>query len=466
MTTTHPSENQSYVRGVAPGALPLLGHAPQFLRDPLDFVTSLGAHGDIVEIQLGLQPVLVACARPLANEVMQRCDVFDKGGHFYDTMKGMLGDGVGTCSWSAHRRKRQLVQPAFQRAKIGAYARVMHSEVASLVAGWRTGQTVDVSPAFYRMATRATVRALFSSDLEATAVAEIQRCFPIVWRGMLTRMLVPASLLRLVATRGNRGFDAALASLNQVLADIIRAYRTAGVDHADILSALLAAEDEATGLPLTDAELHDELMTLLVGGTETTSATLAWAFHLLAGHPEVERRLHAEVDEVLGGRIATFEDIARLEYTHRLVTETLRLYPPGWVTTRLVTADTELGGHHLAAGTAVMVSHYAIHHDPSVFPEPYRCDPDRWLPERASTIPKDAWVAFGSGRRRCLGDMFALTEITMALATIAGRWSLRPASDRPLKIQPRMFLTPGSLPMTFTARPAGDAQAPAADGGS
>jgi cytochrome P450 len=224
------------------------------------------------------------------------------------------------------------------------------------------------------------------------------------------------------------------------------------VEDGDLLATLLAVRDEDTGARMTNREIRDQVLTLILGGTDSITATLAWAFYLIGEHPEAERRLHDEVDEVLAGRPAGFEDVPKLAYTQRVVTETLRLYPPAWLFTRRTTTEAELGGHRLAAGTSILLSPYALQRDPKLFDEPERFDPDRWLPDRARAIPRGAMIPFGTGPRKCIGERFATIETSIILATFAGRIRLRPISGTTVRPFPKLVLNPKSLLMRVEAR--------------
>ncbi|MFD7491118.1 cytochrome P450 [Streptomyces sp. NPDC059832] len=239
--------------------------------------------------------------------------------------------------------------------------------------------------------------------------------------------------------------------------DLLIAERRAdGTDHGDLLSALVAARDlEDGGRGMTDAEISDTILTVFLAGTETTASTLAWALDLLARHPEIEQRLHTEVDTVLRGNPASHADLPRLELTERIITETLRLYPSAWFLTRTVTHDTHLGGHPLPAGTSVAYSPYLIHHRPDLHTDPETFDPDRWDPQRPQA-PRNAFIPFATGARKCIGNTFAMTEATLALATITARWSLKHLPGQP-PVRPVLGASfgPGRLRMHATPRPRG-----------
>ncbi|MER7462460.1 cytochrome P450 [Streptomyces sp. NPDC097981] len=447
MKTTRETAKRTWRVTAAPRRLPLVGHALLMGRDPLAFLSSLPALGDLVEVRIGTKPAYLPCHPELVQQVLLNARVYDTGGPVKEKARAILGNGLITSDWADHRRQRRMVQPAFHTARVAAYAEVMQEECAVHAASWETGKPVDISDAMQGLTARVTARALFSTEMAPHSVSEIQRCLPLMVEGAYRRALDPTGLLAKLPLAANREFEEALGRLHALIDGIIGDYRRAGEDRGDLLSALLAARDDEDGGQMTDQEVHDQVMTLLLAGVETTASALTWAWHLLAGSPEVERRLHAEVDEVLGGRTPTYADVPKLVHTQRIFTETLRLYPPAWMYTRMTTQDTELGGHPLPAGTDVLISPYVIHRSPDLFADPETFDPDRWLPERAKDVTRGSYLPFGAGSRKCIGDVFGMTEATLALAAIASRWRLRSVPGAAVRPRAQMSLTAGPLPM-------------------
>jgi len=210
-----------------------------------------------------------------------------------------------------------------------------------------------------------------------------------------------------------------------------------------LLSMLLRAQDEeGDGGQMTDLQLRDEAITIFLAGHETTANTLTWTWYLLSEHPDIEQRLHRELDSVLAGRLPTAEDFPRLQYTEMVITEAVRLYPPAWILGRRALKDYKLGPYIVPAGAIVIMSPYVMHHDPRYFPDPFRFDPDRWMAEARAPRPQFSYFPFGGGPRRCIGEGFALMESIMVLATLAQKWSLRRAVDQPVALQPLVTLRP------------------------
>lgn len=432
--------------GDAPGAWPLLGHLPYLAGRPLAFLDSLPAHGDVVRVRLGRRTMHVVHDPGLVRRVLTDRRVFDRGGVLYDKIRAVLGNGLATCPNSEHLWQRRALQPAFRHALMERYAATMAAETEALTARWRPGVVVDLTRECFRLTTAVAVRTLFSAGISDRAAEELRAALDVLMAGVYTRVVAPA--VDLVPSPARRRYRRALAAWHTGVAEIITAYRAAGTDHGDALSLLLSARD-ADGRPLTDADLCDQVATLVLAGAETTSSTLAWALHLLAGDPRATARLHAEADTVLDGRPARYADLPALPFTADVIREVLRLYPPAWAITRTAVHETELAGHRLPAGSGVMCCLYLVHRRAGLFRDADRFDPARWT---ADEVPRDAFLPFGLGATKCIGDVYGMTEATLALASVAARWRLTPATTRPPRPAPRIVLSPGPLPMRLTPR--------------
>ncbi|WP_455360046.1 cytochrome P450 [Streptomyces sp. SYSU K21746] len=435
----------------APGGLPLLGHAWKLGRQPLGFLKSLRQAGDLVRVDLGTMPVYVVTSAALVREVtVTQARSFEKG-RLYDRVRPLVGNGLATAGGEAHRKHRRLIQPIFHQARIADYAHTMSSHARALADSWTPGQHIAVEKVMGEFAIETLAATMFSTDIGQPAVEAVRRDLPVILKNMLVRAASPKLLDRL-PIRPNRDFDAAAQSMRQVIDHVIATTRRSGqTDQADLLSVLLDARDADTGEALTDEEVRDELVTILFAGTETIASTLAWALHEIAGAPEVEKQLMAEVDEVVGTRPVTIDDIPRLVGIRRVLDEVIRLHGVTLLMRR-TTEPVELGGFSIPAGTEVAFSLYALHRDPALYVDPDRFDPDRWLPERRGDLPREAFVPFGSGNRKCIGDAFAWTEATIALATILARWQLRPIPGRTPKEAASAMAHPDHVPMEVVPR--------------
>ncbi|MFE3248102.1 cytochrome P450 [Streptomyces sp. NPDC059209] len=409
---------------MAPGKLPLIGHAVPLIRDRLAFVQRLRKHGPVVRVAVGPKTLTVVNSPELMHRMLtSQADEFTKG-LLFEKLKLFGKDALPVAEGKPHLRRRRLMQPAFHRQQVAGYVDTMREAVEPYVAGWDGGTPLDVKTEMQLMAQGVVMAALFSAAPRREPAHTILDSVDTVFRTALRRALLPISALERLPTRRNRRAEAASTALRTAVADIIAEHRAHPDTYDDIVSLLLTAQDD-TGATLPDDEILSEIVALLAAGSETTAVVLAWLFHELGRNPEMERRLHEEVDSVLAEGPLTAERIPRLVYTRMLVSETLRLYSPAWLVTRQAVSDVRLGEYTLPAGSDVIWSAYALHRDPGIYPDPLRFDPDRWLPERPQP-PKGGFIPFGSGKRMCIGDAFAWTETVVITALVASRWRLRP----------------------------------------
>ncbi|MEY9947948.1 cytochrome P450 [Kitasatospora sp. GAS1066B] len=439
----------SYTLTALPGALPLLGHAPQFACNPVGFLAALPTHGDLVHIRLGTHPAYVVCHPTLVHQLLIADRTFDKGGPIYDRLREIAGNGVGTCPAAVHRRQRRLVQPAFQRDRMPGHAQVLGQEVAALTSSWQHGQLLDVPAAMHRLTTAVVVRCLFDPGADAFGLLALRSSLDALVAGITRRMTWPLPLVHQLPTPASRRYARARRDVRHLTDGLIADLRSTGADHDNLMSLLLAPD--ADGAFLSDTEVHDQVVTFLLAGVGSTAITLSWAWYLIGAHPEVQARLEAEVDAVLAGRPARLTDLDALEVTGRIVTETLRLYPPdSLLLTRTTATDTELGGHPLPIGTTVAFSPYQLHRRPDSYPDPERFAPDRW--EDIDQPPPGTWVPFGGGPRKCVADTFVRVQATLALATVAARWQLRPVPGRRIRPVGQAVRAPHQLAMRLHLR--------------
>ncbi|MEU8548090.1 cytochrome P450 [Streptomyces roseoverticillatus] len=448
--------------GRAPGARPLTGHLGALYRTPLSFLDGLPRHGDLVEIRVGRRPVFVLCHPALVRRVLTDDRVYDRDGASYERSRRAMGHGLATCPQADHRAQRRLMQPAFRPDHLAGYAAVMGQAIGETADGWRHGRETDLGRELFLLATKSAIRALFGADLPPAEARELHDALDTFLKGIYRHSLLPWAAR--LPTPGNRRYARALACWRAHTTRLIGAHRAHAAEQAagraagrkNVLSHLLSVRTP-DGAPVADDAVHDQSTALVVAGIETTAAALAWACHLLSHHPAVEEELYAEAHGVLGGRVATQDDLPRLPLTERVVMETLRLYPPAWLIPRSTAVETELAGRRLPAGSTVVFSPYVVHRRGDLYPEPARFLPGRWAADEASGDPDGsvrlrAYAPFGLGAHRCIGEAFALTEATMALATLAARWRLRPVPGAVVRPAARALLAPEHLPMYLYER--------------
>ncbi|WP_315986104.1 cytochrome P450 [Streptomyces sp. t39] len=410
----------------AKGAVPVLGHLPRLMRDPLGVLRSLHAEGDILVLRAGTMPMVYVTSPELVNQVMvQRARSFRKG-RLFDRARLLVGDGIANSEGAKHIRNRRLIQPMFYKERLAGYADLMSARAQALSDSWRPGMEVDATEAMSRLAIEILADTLFSHDISEQAVRSVQEDLPVIMRNVLRRALAPQFMDSWPIWSD---FNRASARMRAVIDEVIVKTRASGPeDRSDMLSLLLAVKDDE-GVGFTDDEIRDELTTFLFAGTETPASVLAWALHHLSEEPDIERAVLDEIKEVVGDRPVDFDDVMRLPTLTRVLDESLRLH--GVVTLmRRSTEPVTLGGHEIPAETEVLISLYALHRHPELYPDPERFDPDRWLPERVAARPREHAVPFGAGNRRCIGDKFGWMEGVIALTTLLPRWKLAPNPQR------------------------------------
>ncbi|MFG2225159.1 cytochrome P450 [Streptomyces sp. NPDC048644] len=449
----HPCADAPVHAPVAPGRVPLAGHAPRMQRDALRFVSGLRHHGPMTKIYIGPRPVHIVNTPDLVRELLTtHARSFDKGAMF-DALRVPLGDGLITAAGDRHLCHRRLMQPAFHHDRIARYARVMSERSRARAAAWEPGTTLDLVPEIHRLTLDILLRTLFAEPHDPDLRTAVKDWLSVKYHSMrLALSPLHAWAERLPLVPGWRPPDPGpLRRLVAVQRRIIETYRADGRDRGDLLSMLLL-----TGGPqgsLTDAEVTDELITLFLAGTGTVSASLAWTLYEISRRPEVQRRLHDELDTVLAGRPPGFDDLPALVYTRQVLAETLRLHPPSWLLMRRAAQQVTLGGVPLPPGTEVFFSPYALHRDPQLYENPEHFDPERWPPGAAAKAPRHTYLPFGAGSRLCIGEDFAWTELTLAVAAFTAQRRLTPAGTTPVRPLVGTVLRPDRLLLTSHPRP-------------
>jgi cytochrome P450 len=417
----------------------LLGGLPEYLKDAPRFLERLAReHGDVVFLRLGGQPIYLVNHPDIIRDVLVTHQAKFKKSRMLERAKVLLGDGLLTSEGEYHKRQRRLVQPAFYKERLIGYSVAMVDRARRFREGWQAGSPFDVSREMMRLTLGIVAHTLFSAEVD-TEADEIGEALTQVF-DMFEVVLLPFSeWLEKLPLPAVRRFKRARARLDKTIYRLIAERRAGGKDSGDLLSMLLLAQDEEDGTGMTDEQVRDEALTLFLAGHETTANALTWAWYLLSRNPEAEAKFHAELDQALGGRLATFEDLPCLRYTGHVLAETLRLYPPAWAIGRKALADFAAGPYTVPKGSIVLCSPYVSHRDARWFPEPERFCPGRWETEDPSR-PKFAYFPFGGGTRVCIGERFAWMEGVLLLATIGQSWRLRLMEGHPVDMQARITL--------------------------
>src|SRR6266699_746548 len=435
--------------------LSLLGSASEIQRDPLGFLLRTQKLGEVVRLRFLFSPAyLISHPESIKYVLQQHARNYNKDLITYTMFKPMLGQGLLINDGPSWLHQRRLMQPAFHRTRLTTYGTLMTDATVEMLERWHAcserGMPLNMAEEMMRLTLRIVGQARFTPDLnqEVGTVGSAVTTVLELFGDYVFRPFPPLG----VPTPRNRRLQRAIHALDQVVYRMIAERRMLQTEGRDLLSMLLLAQDEETGQGMNDRQVRDEVMTLLLAGHETTANTLTWTWYLLSQSPEIERRLHLELNEVLGGRVPTVEDLPNLKYPRMIIEETLRLYPPTPVLSRKAIGHDELRGYPIAANSLIMLSPYAVHRHPALWEEPERFDPDRFGPERSATRPAYAYFPFGGGPRVCIGNHFAMMEAQLLLSTIAQRYRLRIIPGHPVEPQMVVTLRPRSgLPMTIHA---------------
>lgn len=420
--------------------LPVVGALLEARRDPLALFTRAATLGDVVAMNFGPVRAHLVNHPALVEDILHaRPQHFGKQTRSYRALREVLGNGLLTSEGSFWLRQRRLAQPAFHRAHLSTWASSMVRATERWLAGVPLGARVDLHEAFLALTLEIVGETLFSSDVRGDAAREISEAVRTLLSLATGRVATLAVWPQWLPTPGDARFHRAKARLDAVVQALIdRRRREAPRD--DLLGSFIAATDADTGERMTDGQLKDEVLTLLLAGHETTANALAFTVALLGREPELERAVRAELSGVLGGRVPTLEDLPSLRTLDGVIHEGLRLFPPVWTVMRSVDVPEAVGGVFLAPGTVVFFSPFLLHRRAQEWPHPERVDPGRWL--TAGARPRCAFMPFSTGPRKCIGDGFALLELQLVLATLFARSHFDVERGSGLALDPSFTLRP------------------------
>jgi cytochrome P450 len=445
--------------GVPPGPRGnvVFGSIGNLYRDRLRFVLDVArTYGDVAQYRVAhMRMYQINHPAGVGRLLHDNHRNYSKDVATFGTLRLILGNGLFTSDGDFWLRQRRLAQPAFHRRRVAAFGDLMTDATLAMLERWRPsvaqGLPLDVATEFMHLTLEIATRALFSTSVERDLV-KIGRAIAMLLNEVTFRFTFPFYPPLKVPTPRNRRFLAARVTLDSVIYQIIAERRRRPGEHDDLLALLMEARDEKTGEGMSDRQLRDEVITLFVAGHETTANALTWASYLLSTHVAVARELRAEVDEALQGRIPTAADLPNLPYTRRVIDETLRLYPPAWITNRRAIEDDTICGYRIPADAIVSISPYVTHRDPTLWENPEGFDPERFAPERSAGRPHYAYFPFGGGPRQCIGKGFALMETTLVLALLAQRYDLHLVPGRRVETVAMATLRP-RYGVVMTAHP-------------
>ena len=437
------------------------GNAASFLLE------NAQRYGDLVLFRAFGRPVLQFNHPELVQEMLVRDAVHHQRNPVMQRSKDVLGEGLLTSEEPLHMRQRRLAQPAFHRQRVSAYGEVIARSTLAMTEAWPDGERLDIRAQMMRLALEIVGKTLFDTEMQqdfdkiAAAADAFQSFLPLAWLP-LSRWLQASPLPSMRRIRRGR------EELDSLIYRMIRERRADPRDRGDLLSMLMAAEDtesvEATeesgpgdvgrfgaggeardaDSRMSDRQVRDECITVLLAGHETTANALSFALWLLAQHPKIQEEMAEECVRVLGTRVPTAADYPALTMAQQVFAEAMRLYPPVWVTARMAVEDYAYRGFTIRKGTILIAPQFAVHRDARFFPEPERFDPSRFSVEAKAMRPRMAYFPFGAGGRQCIGEGLAWMEGTLALAVMMRGWKVRPVegASRTIALAPSVTLRP------------------------
>jgi cytochrome P450 len=438
----------------------------QFIRDPINTLSTIAReYGEISYFKLGPEHVYLINNPDYIEKVL----IYDhrnfKKGKRLQTAKIVLGEGLVTSEGDFHNHQRRLIQPIFHPKQIMIYSNIMTDYAVRMRNRWKDGSTVDISEEMMRLTLGIICKSVLNYDVESEA-QEVGKALTTV-RNYSKRLQSPIGQVLnkipiLPAPKRAREARKKLDSLVYGLISDRRQQEESGSEmrYDDLLSRLMQAQESNTanhvsnnGISSTstsptstsdgkmsDKQVRDEVMTIFIAGHETTSNALTWTFYMLSQYPNVERKLHDEIELVLGNRIPTADDIPKLQYTEMVLRESMRIYPPVWTMGRRIENDYSVGEYTIPAGSSILMCQYVMHHDPRYYEKPEEFNPDRWTDDFKTRLPRFSYFPFGGGIRGCIGESFAWMEGVLIIATIAQEWSMHLVPSQRIKLDPAITL--------------------------
>ena len=427
-----------------PKGEPLFGSSRTYANDPFRFIYGLeDAYGDVAYFDMGPMETVMLCDPTAIERVLvSEADSFRKPDFQGDALGDLLGDGLLLSEGETWEQQRKLANPAFSMGRLMGLADRITGHAEDRLDGWGAGDVVNIE----RVMTRTTLDVIL--DLMMGVELSEERVETIEEQLMPLGQRFEPDPLRFAAPEwmpmpDDAKFDAAVETLDGILDDIIAVReQTAGSGDdgpMDFLSVLIRARDDGVESP---EQLRDEMMTMLLAGHDTTALTLTYTWFLLSEHPEAERRVHGELESVVGDERPGMDHVRELDYLEWVIQEAMRLYPPVYTMFREPTENVELSGYPLEEGMTLMIPQWGVHRSGRFYDDPETFDPERWKPERAKERPRFAYFPFGGGPRHCIGKHLAMLEAQLIIATTAQQYELDFIGETPLELMPSLTAHP------------------------
>lgn len=417
----------------APGpSLPeVLSQLPLILGDRLEWMTGIHKkYGDIVRVPMGPRSIYAVFHPDYVRHVLVANQKNYWKGRTFEKTAAYMGKGLATTEGTEWQVQRRRMNPQFHRDALKGLTEIMVQNIEAMLARWDEAAlretTVDLAHEFQRLAMETVARCFFGMGVPETRILEIIEAFKIALKHTTRRTLNPFDIPETWPLPSNRKFQKAVAVIDEIVYAMIREERAKAQPSPTLLGLLVRAQDPETGEQMSEKQLRDEVLTMFIGGTDTSGNTLSWVFYNLDRLPEVQKRVRAELREA--GR--NFE---KLDYTKRVVDETLRLFPQNWVGSRDAYGEDTIGGYTVPAGSTVFLGVYVVHRRPDFWENAETFDPDRFLPENLTGKHPLRYLPFGAGSRKCIGYNFAMMEICLTIAMALERFQFKVVKPETIK---------------------------------
>jgi cytochrome P450 len=438
----------------------------QFIHDPINTLSTIARkYGDISYFKLGSERVYLINNPDYIEKVLIYDQHNFKKGKRLQTAKAILGEGLVTSEGEFHNHQRRLIQPIFHPKQIMIYSNIMTEYAVRMCNRWKGGTIVDISEEMMRLTLGIICKSVLNYDVESEAqevgkalttvrnyskrlqspIGHVLNKIPILpapKRAREARKKLDSLVYGLITDRRQHEESDNNRRYNDLLSRLMQAQESNTADHVSHNGVSSTSTSPTSGFDgkMSDKQVRDEVMTIFIAGHETTSNALTWTFYLLSQYPNVERKLHDEIELVLENRIPAADDIPKLRYTEMVLRESMRLYPPVWTMGRHVENDYSVGEYTIPAGSSILMSQYVMHHDPKYYEKPEEFNPDRWTDDFKTHLPRFSYFPFGGGMRGCIGEPFAWMEGVLIIATVAQEWSMRLVPSQRIKLDPAITL--------------------------
>ncbi|PJN29587.1 hypothetical protein CG736_03420 [Kitasatospora sp. CB02891] len=455
VTTPRTATTPGRTPGLAPGGVPVLGHLPMILRSRFEFIETVRNAGPVTRVKLGPKTAyFVNDYELLAQILVSDADKFVRGIHF-KKMRNMVGNGVVTTSGDLHRRQRRIMLPSFSQRRLAMHLPVMRKIMSEFVAAVPEQQPYDLMGPVMGVGCDIVTSTMLGEKTPPKVLRLVREAVPVFVENAAIQAVDVTGIYKHLPTKSNRDFERLLNAFNEYMYSVIDdKFRNGAGEEAGLLDMLINATDPETGEKFDRTEVRDQAATILLASTETTANTISWACYELARHPRIFAECRAEIDALVKDRNWLDIEIGRhdLPALKRVLFEALRMYPSSYLLSRQASVDTTLGGYAIPKDATILYSHYGQQRDERNFPHGDEFDPDRWLDKDGTEVTASAFMPFGFGAYRCLGESVAVLEATYCLAMMVHQWDFALSDYSEPKMNATITLSPKDLEFLFTKR--------------